>query len=60
MHHPDAVVHHLVAVLMAATRRNLAAILHANADEASLRRAVTGFWSYQLPRLDGLHRWATA
>jgi AcrR family transcriptional regulator len=57
---PDAVARHLLEVLMAATRRTLAAILHAHHDEADLRRAVTGFWSYQVPGLDGLHRWATA
>jgi AcrR family transcriptional regulator len=40
------------------TRRTLAAILEAHADERALREAVEAFWSYQIPGLRGLARWA--
>jgi AcrR family transcriptional regulator len=40
------------------TRRMLAAILAAHADEPGLRDAIEAFWSYQIPGLQGLARWA--
>ncbi|MCA9663795.1 MAG: TetR/AcrR family transcriptional regulator [Myxococcales bacterium] len=39
------------------TRRTLAAILEAHADEPALRQAIAAFWSYQLPGLAGFSRW---
>lgn len=43
-----------------ATRRTLAAILAAHADERPLREAIEAFWSYQIPGLAGLARWVNA
>jgi AcrR family transcriptional regulator len=40
------------------TRRMLAAILAAHADERALRDAIEAFWAYQIPGLRGLARWA--
>ena len=42
------------------TRRTLAAILAAHADERPLREAIEAFWSYQIPGLAGLARWVNA
>ena len=39
------------------TRRAIAAILRSSDDPEELRSAITGFWSYQLPGLDGLLAW---
>lgn len=39
------------------TRRMLAAILEAHADERALREAIEAFWSYQIPGLQGFARW---
>lgn len=39
------------------TRRTLAAILEAHEDERSLREAIEGFWSYQIPGLQGFAEW---
>lgn len=39
------------------TRRMLAAILEAHADERALREALEAFWSYQIPGLTGFARW---
>jgi AcrR family transcriptional regulator len=36
------------------TRRAIAGILHATADRMRIEALVAGFWSYQLPGLDGL------
>jgi hypothetical protein len=41
------------------TRRMLAAVLEACADEAELREAIDAFWSYQIPGLQGFRRWLT-
>lgn len=43
-----------------ATRRTLAAILAAHADERPLREAIEAFWSYQIPGLAGFARWVNA
>ncbi|WP_242352314.1 MULTISPECIES: TetR/AcrR family transcriptional regulator [unclassified Anaeromyxobacter] len=40
------------------TRRMLAAILEAHADERALREAIEAFWSYQIPGLQGFARWS--
>ena len=40
------------------TRRMLAAILEAHADERALREAIEAFWSYQIPGLKGFARWS--
>jgi AcrR family transcriptional regulator len=40
------------------TRRMLAAILEAHADERALREAIDAFWSYQIPGLRGFAGWA--
>jgi hypothetical protein len=40
------------------TRRMLAAILDAHADERVLREAIEAFWSYQIPGLQGFARWS--
>lgn len=42
------------------TRRTLAAILAAHADERPLREAIEAFWSYQIPGLAGFARWVNA
>lgn len=39
------------------TRGTLAAILEQHADERALREAIEGFWSYQIPGLEGFARW---
>jgi AcrR family transcriptional regulator len=36
------------------TRRAIAAILRSTSDDAHARELIRGFWSYQLPGLDGL------
>ncbi len=42
------------------TRAALVAILSHERDEAAIRQAIHGFWSYQLAGLRGLLRWLTA
>lgn len=39
------------------TRRALAAILEQHASERELRDAIEGFWSYQVPGLQGFAAW---
>lgn len=39
------------------TRRTLAAILEQHASERDLRDAIAGFWSYQVPGLQGFAAW---
>jgi AcrR family transcriptional regulator len=39
------------------TRRALAAILEGHANERPLREAIEGFWSYQIPGLQGFAKW---
>lgn len=41
------------------TVRTIVAILEAHEDEASIRNAFEGFWSYQLAGLAGFRRWVT-
>lgn len=47
----------LLVLVFDNTRRALASILRANDDPERLRTAVEGFWSYQVPGLDGLIDW---
>jgi hypothetical protein len=42
------------------TRHALVAILGEEREEAAIREAVQGFWSYQLAGLRGVLRWLTA
>lgn len=48
----------VLARIFDGTRRTLAAILEAHADERALRDAVEAFWAYQIPGLRGFTRWA--
>lgn len=41
------------------TVRTIVSILEAHEDEASIRNAFEGFWSYQLAGLAGFSRWVT-
>lgn len=50
----DPVHRQLLDLVFDNTRRALAAILRSTDDPGRLRALVTGFWSYQLPGLDGL------
>jgi AcrR family transcriptional regulator len=50
-------VRHLLDVIFDNTRRALVAILATHHDQHTIRRAVAGFWSYQVPGLDGFSRW---
>lgn len=56
---PSEAVHHLLAIVFDNTRRALVAILSAHDQADAIRHAVEGFWSYQLPGLDGLYHWAS-
>ena len=47
----------LLSIVMANTRVALAQILLRFDDARRIRRAIEGFWSYQLPGLNGLHDW---
>lgn len=53
----DPSAHLLVELVFDNTRRAIAAILRSSDDPDELRSAITGFWSYQLPGLDGLLAW---
>jgi AcrR family transcriptional regulator len=53
----DATGRQLVDVVFDNTRRALAAILRSTDDPDQIRLLVAGFWSYQLPGLDGLVGW---
>ena len=56
---PNPATCQLLELIFASTRRALAAILLTHDTEDAIRRAIEGFWSYQLAGLDGLYRWAT-
>ncbi|HWJ61031.1 MAG TPA: helix-turn-helix domain-containing protein [Acidimicrobiales bacterium] len=47
----------LLEVVFDNTRRAIAAILRTTDDADEVRRLIQGFWSYQLPGLDGLLAW---
>ena len=47
----------VVEIIFDNTRRALAEILRSSDDPTQLRALVSGFWSYQLPGLDGLSAW---
>lgn len=53
----DPVAALLLRVVFDNTVHALVALLRSSDDEATLRRAFHGFWSYQLPGLAGLLRW---
>jgi AcrR family transcriptional regulator len=53
----DPVAALLLHVVFDNTVHALVALLRSSDDEATLRRAFHGFWSYQLPGLAGLLRW---
>ena len=53
----DPSAHLLVELVFDNTRRAIAAILRSIDDPEEIRAAVTGFWSYQLPGLEGLLAW---
>lgn len=42
------------------TRRTIASILEATADEAAIRQGIAAFRAYQIPGLLGLSRWAAS
>ncbi|MGN6696475.1 MAG: TetR/AcrR family transcriptional regulator [Aquihabitans sp.] len=53
----DATGRQLVELVFDNTRRALARILRSTDDADQVRLLVAGFWSYQLPGLDGLVAW---
>lgn len=56
--HPlTAMQRELLALVFHNTRRAVATILRSSDDTAELRAKIAGFWSYQLPGLDGLLDW---
>ena len=57
---PDAVGRQLLTIVFDNTRRAIATILRSTDDADELRTAIAGFWSYQLPGLDGLTAWLRA
>ena len=52
---PDART--LLELVFDNTRRAIAAILRSTDDPTEIRTLIAGFWSYQLPGLDGLLAW---
>jgi AcrR family transcriptional regulator len=54
----SAAARFVLARIFDGTRRTLAAILEAHAEERALRAAIEAFWSYQIPGLRGFARWA--
>lgn len=56
---PDPTARHLLHAIFDHTRRTLVAILDHHQGRQDIRHAIRGFWSYQLPGLDGFYRWAT-
>lgn len=56
---PDPTTRHLLRTIFDGTRRALVAILEHHEDRQAIRHAIGGFWAYQLPGLDGFHRWST-
>ena len=53
----DPLHRELLWIVFDNTRRTLATILRSNDDPSRLRTAIEGFWSYQVPGLDGLLGW---
>ena len=53
----DPVRRRLVELVFDNTRRAIATILASTGDPAELRLLIEGFWSYQVPGLDGLVGW---
>lgn len=49
----------LLSNLFRSTVRMIVAILEAHSDEAEIRRAFAGFWSYQLAGMAGFERWVS-
>ena len=56
----DPLHRELLTVVFDNTRRAIAGILRTTADPVELRYLVSGFWSYQVPGLDGLLAWIAA
>jgi len=54
---PPATHRRLLEIVFDNTRRALAAILRSTADPDELRALIAGFWSYQVPGLNGLSTW---
>lgn len=54
---PDAASRHLLELVFDNTRRAIAGILRMSDDPEEIRMLIGGFWSYQLPGLDGLVGW---
>jgi len=50
----------LVELVFDNTRMAIATILRRSVEPAEIRSLIAGFWSYQLPGLDGLLRWVHA
>jgi AcrR family transcriptional regulator len=50
----------VVTLVFDGTRRAVATTLRSAADPDEIRARIAGFWSYQLPGLDGLLAWAAA
>lgn len=55
--HIDAAGRELLRLVCDGTRRTIAQILRSSQDPDELRRRIEGFWSYQVPGLDGLATW---
>lgn len=53
----DPLRRELLVLVFDNTRRALARILRSTSDPDELRFLVSGFWSYQVPGLDGLLAW---
>jgi AcrR family transcriptional regulator len=54
--------HHreVLTLVFDGTRRTVAHVLRTHADADAIRTRIHGFWSYQLPGLDGLVSWMAA
>jgi AcrR family transcriptional regulator len=50
----------LLVIVFDNTRRAIAAILRSTSDPDELRALIAGFWSYQVPGLEGLSSWMGA
>ncbi|QBI19570.1 TetR/AcrR family transcriptional regulator [Egibacter rhizosphaerae] len=57
---PGPLERQLLEVVFDNTRRAIVALLSEVENPVQVRRAVQGFWSYQLPGLGGLHEWILA
>jgi AcrR family transcriptional regulator len=54
---PDPASRRLLELVFDNTRRAIAGILRSSDDPDEIRTLISGFWSYQLPGLDGLVTW---